>query len=354
MYGELGSIKGIIELSPEHALDEAEGFLASLGYNILRRTSTTLTAERRTSDQPAGQAVPNLTVVAMPQPQGGVQIKIRGNDFEGVQERQSEWIGWSESLPRKDDGEADAPTDEQGSVETPQVELPPPPTVASPTLPAPATAADVPVSPPQPLPGTVPPPPPRQESTVWRGTKLAFGGCIVLPVLLVVGFVGCLALFASGGGGGNAGSGESGERKAQQAAVDIGQPVQVGDVTWTVTNAREATEIREKGFGRFGETKRGHFVIVDFNFTNDSSEAVTLDSASVSLMDSSGNKSEPDPDTFGYVPASKDIFLENVNPDVTRPGEVIFTVASSASGFKLQVGDTNPFSGKNGYVDLGF
>ena len=55
-----------------------------------------------------------------------------------------------------------------------------------------------------------------------------------------------------------------------------------------------------------------------------------------------------------YIPANKDTFLENVNPGVTRPGEVIFTVASGASGFKLQVGDTIPFTGKYGYVDLGF
>jgi hypothetical protein len=46
MYGELGAVKGIVDLSPEHALDEAEAFLASQGYSILRRTSTTLTAER--------------------------------------------------------------------------------------------------------------------------------------------------------------------------------------------------------------------------------------------------------------------------------------------------------------------
>jgi hypothetical protein len=189
---------------------------------------------------------------------------------------------------------------------------------------------------------------------VWRGTKLAFGGCVVLPALLVIGFVGCLALLGGGGGDGGSGSGESRERKAQQAAVDIGQPVRVGDVTWTVTNARQVSEIKEKGFGEFGETKRGNFVIVDFNFTNNSSEAVTLDSASLSLIDSSGNKSEVDPDNSTYVPAHKDIFLENVNPGVTRPGEVIFTVAPDASGFKLQVGDTNPFTDKNGYIDLGF
>ena len=81
---------------------------------------------------------------------------------------------------------------------------------------------------------------------------------------------------------------------------------------------------------------------------------VTLDSASLSLIDSSGNKREVDPEYSSYVAAKKDIALENVNPDVTRPGEVIFTVALDASGFKLQVGDTIPFTDKNGYVDLGF
>jgi hypothetical protein len=172
MYGELGAIKGIVELSPEHALDEAEAFLASQGYSILRRTSTTLTAERRSSEESAGEAVPNLTVVVMPQSEGGVQIKIRGNDFQGVQARQTEWMGWSESLPRKAEGEACAPSDEQSSIQTPEVELPPPPAVESPTLPAPAPAANVPVPPPQPPPTTTAPPPPRQESTVWRGTKL--------------------------------------------------------------------------------------------------------------------------------------------------------------------------------------
>jgi hypothetical protein len=120
MYGELGAVRGIVDLSPEHALDEAEAFLASQGYSILRRTSTTLTAERLSSDQAAGQTIPNLTVAVMPQSEGGVQIKIRGNDFEGVQARQSEWIGWSESLPRKAEGEGGAPSDEQGGIKPPR------------------------------------------------------------------------------------------------------------------------------------------------------------------------------------------------------------------------------------------
>jgi hypothetical protein len=355
MYGELGFVKGIVDLTPQQALDEAEVFLASLDYTVLQRTATTLTVERRSPDHPGGQAAPNLTIAVVPQPQGGVQIKIRGNDREGMQARQSEWMGWSESLPKKTEMGSDAPNAEQGGVETPEVELPPPPTVESPNLPAPPPAASVPVPPPQPPPTVTVPSPPRQGSTVWRGTKLAFGGCVVLPILLVIGFVGCLAIGGGfgGGGGGGAGSGSGGQR-AQEPTVGIGQPVRVGEVSWTVTNARQASEISQRGFGQFGDKKQGNFVIVDFSFTNNSSEAVTLDSASVALMDSSGNKSEADPDTFGYVPANKDIFLENVNPGVTRQGQVIFTVAPGASGFELQVGDTDMLSDKNGYVDLGF
>ena len=119
MYEELGAVRGIVDLSPEHALDEAEAFLASQGYSILRRTSTTLTVERRSSDHAVRETVPNLTVVVTPQPEGGVRIKIRGNDFEGVQARQTEWIRWSESLPRK--------VHETAAVSTPEADVPVPP-----------------------------------------------------------------------------------------------------------------------------------------------------------------------------------------------------------------------------------
>src|SRR5215210_9084486 len=348
MYRELGSIKGIIDLSPEHALDEAEAFLASLGYSILRRTSTTLTAERRSSNRDVGEAVPNLTVVTMPQSEGGVQIKVRGNDFEGVQARQTEWMGWSESLPRKAEGEAGVSADKQGGVQTPDVELPPPPTVESPTLPEPAPAADVPVPPPQPPPTTTAPPPPRRESTVWRGTKLAFGGCVVLPVLLVIGFVGCLAIATSGGGGG----GDSESAKNKRPTVGINEPLKVGQVTWTVTSARQATQIEEKGFGKYGDTKEGNFIIVDFSFENNSKESITLEPSELTLIDSKNRRSKPDEDTFGYVPSDRDIIYEQVNPGVTREGEVIFTVAPGATDYRLQAGDAVMFTGKSGIVNL--
>jgi hypothetical protein len=39
--------------------------------------------------------------MAVPQPEGGVKIKLRGNDSEGLQERQGLWKLWAENLPKR-------------------------------------------------------------------------------------------------------------------------------------------------------------------------------------------------------------------------------------------------------------
>jgi len=125
MYGELASVQGIVDLSPQEALDRAEGFLASQGYIIGQRTYTTLTAQRQAGGETGGEDLPNLTVALAPQPDGGVRITVRGNDQAGVQERQAAWIEWSESLPKK----LATQIEEAGerTVEVPDAVLPPPP-----------------------------------------------------------------------------------------------------------------------------------------------------------------------------------------------------------------------------------
>ena len=84
-----------------------------------------------------------------------------------------------------------------------------------------------------------------------------------------------------------------------------------------------------------------------------SKEAATLDTASMTLIDSEGRKSEADPDKFGYIPDDRNIFLENVNPGVTDQGQAIFTVAPSATGFELELGDADLLSDEHGTVPLG-
>ena len=102
MYEELTSGKEVLDLSPPQALDRAEYFLVGQGYVVVQRTATTLTVEREGSQGAAGQeGAPNVVVMAVPQPDGGVRIKVRGSDREGLQERQGLWNLWAENLPKR-------------------------------------------------------------------------------------------------------------------------------------------------------------------------------------------------------------------------------------------------------------
>ncbi|MEJ7820028.1 MAG: DUF4352 domain-containing protein [Rubrobacteraceae bacterium] len=184
-----------------------------------------------------------------------------------------------------------------------------------------------------------------------RFVLIGCGGLVVLVVALVV----VVAAVGSGGGSQTAGSGSGEEAEDQPGAtkanaVAIGKPVKAGKVEWTVVTASEATSLKSS----FGGKKDGNFVIVDFNFTNGNQEAVTLDSESFRLIDSEGREFEVDTDTFEYVEPDKDIFLDQVNPGVSKEGEVIFTVAPDASGFTLEAGDTDMFADENAYIKLGF
>ena len=102
MYDELTSGKAIIDLASSQALNRAESFLLGQGYVVVHRTLTTLMAERKGSEGPTGQErVPKVVVVAVPQPDGGVSIKVEGDDREGVQERKGLWKLWAENLPKR-------------------------------------------------------------------------------------------------------------------------------------------------------------------------------------------------------------------------------------------------------------
>ena len=140
------------------------------------------------------------------------------------------------------------------------------------------------------------------------------------------------------------------EPEPEQPRAAVGETLEVGDVAWQVTSAAPATELTSE----FMEPKQGNFIIVDFLFTNNGDEPITLSTTSLTLLDSENRESQPDTDTFGYIPPEQDVFLNQVNPGVTDEGRVIFTVAPDASGFTLRLGDAAIFGGETGLVELGF
>jgi Domain of unknown function (DUF4352) len=208
--------------------------------------------------------------------------------------------------------------------------------------------ADLP-PPPQPPPTQVPPPAQPPQRGWGRWVLIGAGGCLVLILLVFVGFAGCLATIGGGGGqGGGGGDGEVSYEEARERAVTISEPVKAGDLTWTVTSVQEATELKS-----FGQRKTGNFVTVDLTVQNNGDEAITVDSESLALLDQQGRTHETDPDASFYVPSKLDLFLQQVNPGVTQQARVIFNIAPDARGLILRAGDGDPFTEENGYVNLG-
>lgn len=102
VYQELIPGNEVVDLSPSRALERAEYFLVGQGYAVVHRTATTLTVEREPSEGVAGQeSAPKVVLVAVPQTEGGVRIKVGGDDRAGVQERQGLWKLWAENLPKR-------------------------------------------------------------------------------------------------------------------------------------------------------------------------------------------------------------------------------------------------------------
>jgi hypothetical protein len=101
MQGELASIRNTVDLVAEEVLDTALTFLIAQGYHTTERTDTSLTVERPDQSGANESDKPHLTVLALPQPEGGVQVRVKGNDRDGMQERQSEWAAWANGLPKR-------------------------------------------------------------------------------------------------------------------------------------------------------------------------------------------------------------------------------------------------------------
>ena len=104
----------------------------------------------------------------------------------------------------------------------------------------------------------------------------------------------------------------------------------------------------------FGTQKRGRFVVVDFTFTNNRDEELTLDpNLHMILRDDQGREFETDVDAWEFVPTQQNLFLEPVNPGLSQDGRAIYEVPPDAKGFTLRVDDVEFLEDKSAVYDLG-
>jgi hypothetical protein len=251
------------------------------------------------------------------------------------------------------------------------------------TASVPTPEADVPVPPPPQVGGADTTAPDQQAG--WGRRHPLLTGCLgIIALLFLFGIIGA----ALGGGGDEAAGGSGGsakkdkppaaapadskksepqkkpekqeEPRAQKAEekpqakpqprYSVGQTAQVANVTWEVSDAFLTNRLKSS----FGTQKGGRFVVIDFTFTNNRSEEVTLDTElHMILKDSQGREFGTDPDAWEFVPTDLDIFLEPVNPGVSTDGRVIYQVAADATGFSLTLDDVEFMEDKSAVFDLG-
>jgi len=185
-------------------------------------------------------------------------------------------------------------------------------------------------------------------------------GLVALGVAIVIGMIASFGAFGSKAEQESAAVGleatvETTNPQAEGAAT-LGQTVTAGDVSWTVTDATEETELHAYTFPQ--KSVPGSFVTMDFIVENVSEEPVTLTGDTLTLLDASGIQYKPEPDRNSIFvrPELNILFNEHslLEPGETKEGRVNFEVLPRASGFVVLLGDTDPSASEGEYVDLGF
>jgi hypothetical protein len=138
-------------------------------------------------------------------------------------------------------------------------------------------------------------------------------------------------------------------------AAAIGETVTAGDVSWTVTDARQESELRKYTFPQEGVP--GDFLTLTFTVENVSEEPVTLTEEEITLFDRGGNEYRPAPDrNDAFVEHEKNLLFTDaglLEPGQTKEGEANFEVLPTSSGFTAQLGDADPNTSEEEYVSLG-
>ena len=145
-------------------------------------------------------------------------------------------------------------------------------------------------------------------------------------------------------------SAETTEAAETEATASIGEPVTIGDVQWTVTDAEQLDEL----LSIKGEYEQGSFVSLDVTFSNSSNQDVTLATPFFTLIDSEGREFEPGiENNFTFLYPEENMFVEPVGPGTTKEGKLIFGTAPDSSGLRLQVGEARFASDETALIDLG-
>ncbi len=115
---------------------------------------------------------------------------------------------------------------------------------------------------------------------------------------------------------------EKEEPKEEEKVAGVGEVVKVGGVEFTVNGSSTAKNVG----GEYGQNAQGTYLLIDVTVKNVGNESITTDSSFFQLK--SGEKTYDADGTAGiYANPDTNFFLEQVNPDLSAKGFVVFDVS---------------------------
>jgi len=128
---------------------------------------------------------------------------------------------------------------------------------------------------------------------------------------------------------------------------DIGKTFTVGEFAYTVNSVSSSQHLGE---GPFSMTTEDEFIIVNVTVRNNDTEERMVDTLLFTLIDSQGIEYDPEAGAVLYLDSAGSFFYEDVNPGVSRTGDVVFEVREGLAGLSLQVDSGVLFAGGESVV----
>lgn len=140
---------------------------------------------------------------------------------------------------------------------------------------------------------------------------------------------------------------EEDREEGNNEVYGIGDYVEVGKLAYTVHSV-ETTNILESD-NQFIDpaTTDGQFVIVEIEAFNNDSETRMVDSSMFKLIDDQGREfnTSTDTDVMMVLDESLNLFLQDINPGISKTGKLVFELPNDVTSYELQVSSGFGFAG---------
>ncbi|XCA84440.1 DUF4352 domain-containing protein [Exiguobacterium mexicanum] len=132
-------------------------------------------------------------------------------------------------------------------------------------------------------------------------------------------------------------------KKEEQKQFTIGEEVKVGKLSYTVNSVEETNQISSV----LGDkTTEGKYAIIELSIKNYDKEARMADSNMFKIKTADGTEYSTDAELDMYVnEGGIGFFLEDINPNISKTGKVVFELPTEAAEYNLEVSSGFGWSG---------